>query len=73
MTTKRKIDYEFLRIEPLIDDECLIDEQLYCCEQRCFGERNVKQRNNDFYNSQKQENEELEKALDDLYGSVKRL
>ena len=47
-------------------DECLIEEQYYECEPVGFQSKNVKQRNSDFYKSQKQENKELEEALDAL-------
>jgi len=51
------------------EDECLIEERCYECTPKGFQSRNIKQRNNDFYNSQKQENKELEEALDELDNS----
>lgn len=40
--------------------------ELYECKPSAFSERGFVKRNNDFYKSQKQENQELFKTLDEI-------
>jgi len=49
-----------------VEDECDVEESLYNSNYRQFSETPIETRIDDFYESQKKENEELEKLLNEV-------